>query len=187
MKYLETYKIFENVKFVKQTKKEGAKTDTYNVSKSGDIIGQVKWSSRHRGYSFLPTPDCEPEIKEFVKELMAKRRKMKKIKKNEQFEFNEDWEDEDPDKDKGPFDDQIIYGKDGPDFKCRDRIVYINKDPNRLIGKIGTVVDYSNDFDDYAICFDDEICYTNGNYFSKKFNFPNENGKIVTKNEIKLL
>jgi hypothetical protein len=77
MEYLKSYKVFENksnLKFTKKEKKKGAKTDTYDVSKSGTIIGQIKWSSRIRGYAFLPTTDCDNEIKEFVKELMRKRR-----------------------------------------------------------------------------------------------------------------
>lgn len=72
--------IFENksnLKFTKKEKKKGAKTDTYDVSKSGTVIGQIKWSSRMRGYAFLPTTDCDNEIKEFVKELMKKRREEK--------------------------------------------------------------------------------------------------------------
>lgn len=72
--------IFENksnLKFTKKEKKKGAKTDTYDVSKSGTVIGQIKWSSRMRGYTFLPTTDCDNEIKEFVKELMKKRREEK--------------------------------------------------------------------------------------------------------------
>lgn len=72
--------IFENksnLKFTKKEKKKGAKTDTYDVSKSGTVIGQIKWSSRMRGYAFLPTTDCDTEIKEFVKELMRKRREEK--------------------------------------------------------------------------------------------------------------
>lgn len=74
MKHIDTYKIFEtksNIKFTKQTKKKDAKTDVYNVTKSGTLIGQVKWSSRARGYAFLPTPECESDIKEFVKEIMV--------------------------------------------------------------------------------------------------------------------
>jgi hypothetical protein len=59
---------------LRKKQKKGAKTDTYDVSKSGTIIGQVKWSSRMRGYAFLPTADSETEIKSFVKELMDKRR-----------------------------------------------------------------------------------------------------------------
>ena len=81
MEYLKTYKIFEsksNLKFTKKEKKKGAKTDTYDVTKSGTVIGQIKWSSRMRGYAFLPTTDCDNEIKEFVKDLMKKRRKEKK-------------------------------------------------------------------------------------------------------------
>jgi hypothetical protein len=31
-----------------------------------------------RGYAFLPTPDCDVKIKEFVKDLMKKRREEKK-------------------------------------------------------------------------------------------------------------
>jgi hypothetical protein len=74
-------KVFEsksNIKFIKKEKKKDAKTDTYDVSKSGTVIGQVKWSSRMRGYAFVPTTDCDNEIKEFVKELMRKRREDKK-------------------------------------------------------------------------------------------------------------
>jgi hypothetical protein len=77
MKYLQSYKLFESksdIKFIKKEKKKGAKTDIYDVSKSGNIIGQIKWSSRMRGYAFLPTTDCDSEIKEFVKELMKRRR-----------------------------------------------------------------------------------------------------------------
>lgn len=83
MKHLIEYKIFEsksNIKFVKKEKKKDAKTDVYDVIKSGTVIGQVKWSSRARGYSFLPTSDCDNEIKEFVKDLMKKRREDKKKK-----------------------------------------------------------------------------------------------------------
>jgi hypothetical protein len=80
MEYLKSYKVFEeksNLKFTKKEKKKGTKTDTYDVSKSGTVIGQIKWSSRMRGYAFLPTTDCDNEIKEFVKELMKKRREEK--------------------------------------------------------------------------------------------------------------
>ena len=68
----------ESVKFNKQTKKKDAKTDVYNVTKSGTVIGQVKWSSRMRGYAFLPTKESETEIKEFIKNLQAKRKAEKK-------------------------------------------------------------------------------------------------------------
>lgn len=80
MKYLKSYILFEsksNLKFTKQPKKKGAKTDTYNVSKDGNVIGQVKWSSRMRGYAFLPTTDSSDEIKEFIKGLMKKRKEEK--------------------------------------------------------------------------------------------------------------
>jgi hypothetical protein len=80
MKYLKTYILFEsksNLKFTKQPKKKGAKTETYNVNKDGNLIGQIKWSSRMRGYAFLPTTDSIDEIKEFIKDLMKKRREEK--------------------------------------------------------------------------------------------------------------
>jgi len=77
MKYLKSYILFEsksNLKFTKQPKKKGAKTEIYNVSKDGNIIGQIKWSSRMRGYAFLPTTDSSDEIKEFIRDLMLKRK-----------------------------------------------------------------------------------------------------------------
>jgi hypothetical protein len=80
MKYLKTYILFEsksNLKFTKQPKKKGTKTETYNVNKDGNLIGQIKWSSRMRGYAFLPTTDSSDEIKEFIKDLMKKRREEK--------------------------------------------------------------------------------------------------------------
>jgi hypothetical protein len=81
MKYLKSYILFEsksNLKFTKQPKKKGAKTETYNVSKDGSVIGQVKWSSRMRGYAFQPTTDSSDEIKEFIKDLMIKRKNTEK-------------------------------------------------------------------------------------------------------------
>lgn len=83
MKYIDTYQIFEaksSLSFTKQTRKKDAKTDVYNVTKSGTLIGQVKWSSRARGYAFLPTYDCEADIKEFVKDIMSEYRASKKKK-----------------------------------------------------------------------------------------------------------
>ena len=38
-------KTTSKLKFNKQTKKKGAKTDVYNVVKGGTTIGQVKWYS----------------------------------------------------------------------------------------------------------------------------------------------
>lgn len=81
MKHLKTFQIFESksgLTFTKQPKKKGAKTDVFNVTKSGNVIGQVKWSSRMRGYAFLPTSDCDNEIKSFVKDLMVSYRDKKK-------------------------------------------------------------------------------------------------------------
>ena len=79
MKYIKDWLVFESkasIKFVKQTKKSGAKTDTYNVIKSGNVIGQIKWSSRMRGYAFLPEKEHDTEIKDFIKSLMSDRRKV---------------------------------------------------------------------------------------------------------------
>ena len=79
MKYIKDWLVFESkssIKFVKQTKKVGAKTETYNVIKSGNIIGQIKWSSRMRGYAFLPEKEHDTEIKEFIKGLMSDRKKI---------------------------------------------------------------------------------------------------------------
>ena len=83
MKYIKTFNesVASKIIFKKQPKKKGAKTDVYNVIKSGTIIGQVKWVSRVRGYSFSPTSDCDTEIKEFIKDLMKKRREEKKKSK----------------------------------------------------------------------------------------------------------
>jgi len=91
MKYLKTYKIFESksLKFVKQPTKKGAKTETYNVVKDGEVIGQIKWSSRMRGYAFLPEKQHDDEIKNFIKDLMSKR---KNSKLNEEFDFFSQYE-----------------------------------------------------------------------------------------------
>jgi hypothetical protein len=81
MKHLTSYRLFESkssLKFTKQTAKKGAKTETYNVIKDGNVIGQVKWSSRMRGYAFLPEKEHSDEIKDFIKDLMSKRRKISK-------------------------------------------------------------------------------------------------------------
>lgn len=88
MRYLKTYKLFESkssLKFTKQPSKKGAKTETYNVIKDGEVIGQIKWSSRMRGYSFLPEKEHDDEIKDFIKGLMNKR---KESKTNESFGQN---------------------------------------------------------------------------------------------------
>ena len=89
MKYLKTYKLFESkssLKFTKQPSKKGAKTETYNVIKDGEVIGQIKWSSRMRGYAFLPEKEHDDEIKKFIKDLMNKR---KKSKTNESIQSEE--------------------------------------------------------------------------------------------------
>jgi hypothetical protein len=95
MKYLKTYTLFEGVsnetrlfesksslKFTKQPSKKGSKTETYNVIKDGEVIGQIKWSSRMRGYAFLPEKEHDDEIKKFIKDLMNKRKKSKLLESN---------------------------------------------------------------------------------------------------------
>ena len=70
------------LKFNKQPKKKGAKTDVYNVVKGGTTIRQVKWYSRLRGYGFVPPSGDESEVTEFVKEISkTHREKNKKNKK----------------------------------------------------------------------------------------------------------
>ena len=71
------------LKFNKQPKKKGAKTDVYNVVKGGNTIGQVKWHSRLRGYGFLPPSGDKPEVTEFVKEISKTHREQRK-KRSEQ-------------------------------------------------------------------------------------------------------
>jgi hypothetical protein len=44
---------------------------------AGTVIGQIKWSSRMRGYAFLPEKDHDDEIKTFIKDLMSKRKSKK--------------------------------------------------------------------------------------------------------------
>jgi hypothetical protein len=66
------------LKFNKQPKKKGAKTDVYNVVKDGTTIGQVKWYSRLRGYGFLPPSGDKSEVTEFVKEISKTHREKKK-------------------------------------------------------------------------------------------------------------
>jgi len=107
------------------------------------------------------------------------------IKRFENFEFNEDWEEEDPELRYGPFNDILQYGKDGPEFKCRDRVKYI--DDGDLYHKIGTVVDYHYYNDkyyyegNYLICFDDNI----KSWGDDIYKIPKEHGWFVVYNQIK--
>lgn len=80
MKYIDSFDVFEsksNIRFNKKLRKAKAKTDIYDVIKDNKIIGQIKWSSRIRGYSFLPSEDCSVPIKAFIKKLMTDRNKSK--------------------------------------------------------------------------------------------------------------
>jgi hypothetical protein len=79
--FLESKKEVSKLKFNKQPRKKGAKTDIYNVVKNGTTIGQVKWYSRLRGYGFLPPTGDESEVKEFVKEVSRLRREENKKNK----------------------------------------------------------------------------------------------------------
>ena len=91
-------------------------------------------------------------------------------------EWNEDWEEEDPDIDKGPFDHSLIYGEDGPDFKCGDRVQYIDNcgkiDFHWLKNKTATIVYYRENFGDYVICFDENI----HGWGHLKYNIPHGHG-----------
>ena len=69
------------LKFNKQSRKKGAKTDVYNVVKGGTTIGQVKWYSRLRGYGFLPPDGDETEVKEFVTKISKTHREENKKNK----------------------------------------------------------------------------------------------------------
>jgi len=98
------------------------------------------------------------------------------------MDWNEDWEEEDPNQvGKGPFDDQLVYGKDGPHFKCGDRIKYIGS-WEVLKNKIGTVV---NNIDDmlYFVCFDKNI----GGIEHVIHHIPDGHGTWVSKNDIRLI
>ena len=74
-------KTTSKLKFNKQSRKKGAKTDVYNVVKGGTTIGQVKWYSRLRGYGFLPPSGDESEVTEFVKEVSKTHREENKKNK----------------------------------------------------------------------------------------------------------
>jgi len=97
------------------------------------------------------------------------------LKLYEQFDF-EDLSDEEifgKESNKGPYDDTLIFGKNGPEFKAGDRVVcFYHSDYNyNIINKIGTVVEYYTD-GYYHICFDDDV---NGHMFSVN-NIPKGHG-----------
>ena len=81
MRHIKTFQIFEKaeiesaIKFIKKPSKKEAKTETYDVVKSGEVIGQIRWSSRIRAYAFLPEKEHDEEVKTFIKELMSKRKR----------------------------------------------------------------------------------------------------------------
>jgi len=87
------------------------------------------------------------------------------ILKFEQMDWNEDWEEEEP-INKGPFDDQLIYGTNGSHFKCGDRVKYVSQMLNFGSGifpvlKVGTIVSsvYIGGIIGfyYLICLDEEL------------------------------
>lgn len=116
MRYLKEYRLFESeqsIRFVKKEPKKGAKTDTYDVVKSGETIGQIRWSSRMRGYAFLPEKEHDTEIKDFIKSLMSKRKREKLLKESRYDDFKE-----------------ILYSLEdwGMDFKDDGLLVYMRPD-----------------------------------------------------------
>ena len=78
IKTFESFNLFESLEFKKQPSK--GKTERYKVKKDEKEIGEVKWSSRMRGYAFQPPSDSEKEIKDFTSKLMTKWRKNRKKK-----------------------------------------------------------------------------------------------------------
>lgn len=77
------------IKFVLVERK--IKTDVYNVMTKGDgdiVLGQTRWFSRWRTYSFFPCNDtvyeskCLADIIQFMKELMKKRQDARFFDKN---------------------------------------------------------------------------------------------------------
>lgn len=80
MKYINDFLIYNllentsNLQFIKKERKKGNKTDIYDVIKHGQVIGQIKWNSRIRSYGFLPSNDCDEQIKEFIQKQMKKRK-----------------------------------------------------------------------------------------------------------------
>ena len=77
MKYLLNYKIFETKEdliFKALPLKKGRKTINYNVVYKGQIIGQIKWFSRLRGYGYFPIVELEVPVQDFIKKLNQERR-----------------------------------------------------------------------------------------------------------------
>ena len=80
MKYINDFLIYNllentsNLQFIKKERKKGNKTDISDVLKNGQVIGQRKWASRIRSYGFLPSNDCDEQIKEFIQKQMKKRK-----------------------------------------------------------------------------------------------------------------
>jgi predicted RNA-binding protein with PUA domain len=84
LKYLISYKLFEtksNIKFkLVPPKSPTAKTSVYEVIRDGIVIGLIKWSSRMRGYGFLPKTDDSDEIQTYIKNLNSEWRANRKKK-----------------------------------------------------------------------------------------------------------
>ena len=74
------------IDFILIPRKPKRKTDIYEVvsSDSGHLLGSIRWYGPWRQYCFSPQGDtiysggCLDEIKEFIKELMDKRKESKK-------------------------------------------------------------------------------------------------------------
>lgn len=88
---------------------------------------------------------------------------MKRLKLYEQFEIGDLSEEEifGSPSNKGPYDDILEYGEDGPDFKAGDRVICESEfdDNFHIVNKIGTVLRYANEFfiPHYLVCFDDDV------------------------------
>lgn len=111
---------------------------------------------------------------------------MKRLKLYEQFEIGDLSEEEifgKPDPNKGPYDDILEYGKDGPDFKAGDRVINIANfgSIGPRMNAIGTVVDYFRILLEY--CFDEP--FENGHRCDTVDNIPTYHGWFCSKNYLK--
>jgi len=106
---------------------------------------------------------------------------MKHLKLYEQYDFDDLSDEELFGENKGPYDNILKYGNDGPDFKCGDRVRLTEKGRRYFISKLsdGTIVDYDG-AKYYLVCFDNFFSYGHagckGNDF---YNMPDGHGYWV--------
>lgn len=88
---------------------------------------------------------------------------------------------------KGPYDDILRYGIDGPKFKCGDRVVAYNTVGHIMFSNyVGTIVSYSlNQNKNYLICFDNLKFGYEGN--PPIYNIPKGHGFYISEWHIKPL